>query len=70
MARPKQVDKQLVEKIRVSYSNGDITQQELAKSFGLSQSTICKIINNYIHRYSNITFSGEADVKIGYKHGN
>lgn len=70
MARPKQVNKQLVEQIRTTYSGGDVTQQELAKRFGLSQSTICKIINNYIHRYSSIKFSGEAEVRVGYKHGN
>lgn len=70
MARPKQVDKQLVEQIRTTYSDGNITQQELAKRFGLSQSTVCKIINNYIHRYSSINFSGKAEVRIGYKHGN
>jgi DNA-binding transcriptional regulator LsrR (DeoR family) len=70
MARPKQVDKQLVEQIRTTYSSGDVTQQELAKRFGLSQSTICKIINNYIHRYNSLNFSGEAEVRVGYKHGN
>lgn len=70
MARPKQVDKQLVQQIRNDYSVGDVTQQELAKRFGLSQSTICKIINNYIHRYSSIKFSGEAEVRLGYKYGN
>lgn len=70
MARPKQVGKQLVEQIRETYSAGNVTQQELARRFGLSQSTICKIINNYIHRYSSITFSGQAEVRVGYKHGN
>lgn len=70
MAKPKQVEKQLVEQIRSDYSSGNITQQCLAAKFGLSQSTICKIINNYIHRYSSITFSGKAEVRVGYKHGN
>lgn len=70
MARPKHVDKQFVEKIRSTYSSGKMTQQQLAKKFGLSQSTVCKIINNYIHRYDSINLSGKAEVRIGYKYGN
>jgi DNA-binding transcriptional regulator LsrR (DeoR family) len=70
MARPKHVDKTLVQTIREIYSNGEKTQHELAEQFGLSQSTICKIINNNIHRYSNITVSGRAEVRVGYKYGN
>ena len=70
MARPKCVSKQLIEKIRFLYSEGGLTQQQIAKQFGLSQSTICKIINNYIHKYCDVVLSGQADVKVGYKYGN
>ena len=70
MAKPKRISKQLIENIRRLYSESGLTQQQLAKQFGLSQSTICKIINNYIHRYCDVTVSGNADVKVGYKYGN
>lgn len=71
MARPKNIDKQIVEDIRDLYRLGEHTQQELSRIFNLSQSTICKIINNNIHKYnSNITFSGEARVRVGYRYGN
>lgn len=70
MAKPKQIPKSVIRSMRNLYSDGHATQQELAKQFGLSQSTVCKIINNYIHRYCDVTLSGEAEVKVGYKYGN
>lgn len=70
MARPKQIDRDLVAEIRKLYASGEYTQQELAVRFDLNQSTICKIINHYIHRYVNIIVSGKAEVRMGYKYGN
>ena len=68
MAKPKGTPKEVVYKIRSLYASGKWTQQKLAKRFRLNQSTICKIINNYIHRDS-LVFAGKAEVKVGYKHG-
>lgn len=69
MARPKQLPVEIVEEIRKLYRNKDCTQSGLAKLFGISQSTICKIVNNYIHKtVTNVVMGGEADVRIGYKH--
>ena len=73
MAKPKNLDKSTVEEIRTLYNEGQ-TQTRLAKKFKLSQSTICKIVNNYIHRNANICMSGKASVKCvskkSYKYGN
>jgi len=70
MAKPKFIDTEVIREIRSMYGSNGCTQQQLAKSFGLSQSTICKIVNNYIHKTNtNITMSGEAQVKVGYNHG-
>jgi DNA-binding transcriptional regulator LsrR (DeoR family) len=70
MARPKQLSKDTIEEIRSLYCHTDCTQHDLSKSFGVSQSTICKIVNNYIHKnITNVVMGGEADVRIGYKHG-
>lgn len=68
MAKPKRVTKETIHKIRSLYAGGEWTQQKLAKRFKLSQSTICKIINNYIHR-DDVVLTGKAEVRIGYKHG-
>lgn len=70
MARPKLVKKETIKRIRDIYSKGQLTQKELSKKFDLSQSTICKIINEKIHKRTDIRFSGSAEVKIGYKYGN
>lgn len=71
MARPKYIGKDVVHQIRELYNADEYTQQQLASSFKLSQSTICKIVNNYIHKdNTDLTLSGEAYVKVGYKHGN
>lgn len=73
MARPKGLKDKTVYKIRSLYAKGKNTQQELAKKFGVSQSTICKIVNNYIHKSdTNVVMGGAADVKysVGFKYGN
>lgn len=70
MARPKQVNSDTIKEIRRLYHETDCTQQCLAKSFGLSQSTICKIVNNYIHKnVTNVVMGGQAEVRMGFKHG-
>ena len=73
MARPKGLKDKTVYRIRNLYSKGQSTQQELAKKFGVSQSTICKIVNNYIHRLdANVVMGGNAEVKysVGFRYGN
>lgn len=70
MAKPKQIDKTIVNEIREIYLTGEITQKQIASRFNLSQSTVCKIINNNIHKYSSIDICGEAEVKMGYRYGN
>ena len=72
MAKPKGLTEKTVHKIRAIYAKGQITQQLLAKKFGVSQSTICKIVNNYIHKSdTNVVMGGAADVKyrVEYKYG-
>lgn len=70
MARPKSLNKDVVYQIRELYNADEHTQQQLANLFEISQSTICKIVNNYIHKdNTDLTLSGEACVKVGYKHG-
>ena len=66
--KPKNVSNETVQQIRYLYEGGT-TQYTLAEKFDLAQSTICKIVNNYIHKKSS-RISGEAEVKVGYNHGN
>jgi len=68
MAKPKGTTKEMIHQIRSLYAGGKWTQHKLAKRFKLSQSTICKIINNYIHR-DDVVLTGKAEVKVGYRHG-
>ena len=71
MARPKQLNEVTINEIRRLYLETNCTQQQLARSFGVSQGLICKIVNNYIHKnITSFVMGGEADVRIGYKHGN
>jgi DNA-binding XRE family transcriptional regulator len=65
MARPKNINKETIDQIRQLHKEGNHTQIQLAEQFGLSQSTICKIVNNYIHRPANICVGGRAQVKQG-----
>lgn len=67
---PKQLEPSTVQEIRRLYETDDYTQERLAAMFGLSQSTICKIVNNYIHKdVPMISVGGTANVKVGYRHG-
>lgn len=67
---PKNLTSDTIKEIRCLYSKGDYTQKKLADLFEISQSTVCKIINNEIHKQSSeIKISGEAKVKVGYQHG-
>ena len=71
MAKPKFINKDIVDEIREKYFSEKYTQKQLADKFNLSQSTICKIINNYIHKKNiDIFLNGKASIKIGYKYGN
>lgn len=72
MARPKGLKEKTVYRIRRAYAKGKETQQALAERFGLSQSTICKIVNNYIHKSdTNVVMGGAAEAKysVGFKYG-
>lgn len=66
MARPKGTTQETADRIRHLYFKNDRTQQQLAQEFGLSQSTICKIVNNYIHKEINVRVSGSAEVRVSY----
>ncbi len=70
MARPKGLNDKTVARIRDTYNKGKHTQQALADKFHVSQSTICKIVNNYIHK-SNADFvmGGAAKVKLVIEYG-
>lgn len=68
---PKNINIEIIEKIRDFYKKNNVTQIELAKQFNLSQSTISKIINNEIHKkFNQINISGSAEVKLNIKYGN
>ena len=70
MAKPKGLSDKKVIRIRELYSTGEHTQQQLAVKFKVSQSTICKIVNNYIHRHvPNIEMGGGAKVKLVIEYG-
>lgn len=70
MARPKQLPDETIQEIRRLHNLGMHTQTQLAEMFNLSQSTVCKIVNNVIHKKAvNMAVTGEADVKIGMKYG-
>lgn len=65
------VDDQTVGEIRLLYRRKQYTQKELADKYNVSQSLISKIVNDLVHRnVTNFVIGGEADVKMGYKHGN
>ena len=65
------VDDQAVAEIRLLYQRREYTQTELADKYDVSQSLISKIVNDLVHRnVTNFVIGGEADVKMGYKHGN
>ena len=68
MARPKLLSPEVVCEIRRLYNEEDYTQMRLAEKYDVSQSTICKIVNHYIHRDTvGVSMSGHAGVKVGYK---
>lgn len=70
---PKHIPVKTIQQIRSLYESEQLTQQQLAAKFNLSQSTVCKIINNYIHKnIPALKISGNADVKFKahYHHGN
>lgn len=69
---PKKVSMKTVQEIRFLYETGEWTQQRLGLKFRLSQSTICKIVNNYIHKnVPTLKIGGSADVKLkaGFRYG-
>jgi DNA invertase Pin-like site-specific DNA recombinase len=69
MACRKNLSEEIINEIRSLYSAGTHNQQQIADRFKLSQSTVCKIINNNIHRKAAFKLSGQADTRMGYRHG-
>ena len=70
MARPKRLNDKTVARIRDDYNKGKHTQQVLADKFHVSQSTICKIVNNYTHKYNaNVIMGGAAKIKLVIEYG-
>lgn len=69
MARPKSVSSKTAFQIREMYFRDNFTQKQLSEYFQLSQSTICKIINNQIHKaHTDVAISGTADVEVKYNY--
>lgn len=65
---PKRMTKEKVKEIRNLYFSGNCTQKDLSLMYDISQSQICKIVNNISHKPDkSITISGEATVRIGYR---
>lgn len=69
MARPKGFGRETAQKVRELYRSDRYTQSELANLFGVSQSTICKIINNYIHQVPGLKLGGQASIRLGVRYG-
>lgn len=57
--------------IKELYRKKKFTQMQLSDKYQVSQSLISKIVNGLVCRNNiNFSISGEADVKMGCKHGN
>lgn len=57
--------------IRTLYATEQYTQKQLAEIYEVSQSLICKIVNNLAHKQApGLKVSGEAVVRLGYKYAN
>lgn len=68
---PKRLTYLEAHEIRVLYSKGEYTQTQLAQKFEVSQSMVCKIINNQAHKQAaHINVGGEAGVKLGFNYAN
>lgn len=68
---PKRLTDEQVVEIRILYSTEEYTQKQLAEMFKVSQSLVCKIVNNLAHRQApGLKVSGEAVVRLGYKYAN
>lgn len=67
---PKKLSEEIISRIRQLYGADKMTQKELAKKFHVSQSLICKIVNNEVHKNVGLIFCGNAEIKVGYRHGN
>lgn len=68
---PKRLAKEQAWQIRTFYDSGLYTQTQLAEMFKVSQSLICKIVNNQVHKPpSHLEVTGEAIVRLGYKYAN
>ncbi len=69
---PKHLEGRVILEIRFLYQTDEYTQKDLAAKYNLSQSTICKIVNNYIHKnVPMISVGGTAGarVKARYSYG-
>lgn len=68
---PKRLSEVQVVEIRTLYASDRYTQKQLGELFKVSQSLICKIVNNLAHKQAHgLKVSGEAVVRLGYKYVN
>lgn len=67
--RVPKLDSERAKVIRTLYATEDYTQAQLAAMFGVSQSMIARVVNNKAYPEADLgTFSGSADVQVGYRH--
>lgn len=66
---PKYLSQEKIQEIKNYYKNNK-KQKEIAEQFGVTQSTISKIINNHYRKSSNINLTGQAKVRMDFKNGN
>jgi len=67
--RVPKLDSERAKVIRTLYGTEEYTQTQLAAMFGVSQSMIARVVNNKAYREESLgTFSGSADVQVGYRH--
>lgn len=69
MAAPKNIDEKIVQEIRQLYETNLHTQAELAEQFGLTQSTVSKIVKYKIHK-KDVSLTLKSDTKVHYIYGN
>lgn len=65
---PKRLGIEEATKIRILYNTGLHTQKMIAEMFEVSQSLVCKIVNNQVHK-ADSKIGGQAVVRIGLKYG-
>jgi transposase len=68
--KPPRLSKDQAYVIRHEYNHG-ITMQKLSEKYGVSISTICRVVNHETKIYKpDVCIGGSAEVKVGYNYGN